>query len=52
MAIDIGIGIEKKDREIIARNLSKLLADTYSPYLKTHSFHWNVTSQMFNTRRI
>lgn len=47
MAIDIGI--TKKDREGIARNLSKLLADTYSLYLKTHGFHWNITGPMFNT---
>ena len=47
MAIDIGIS--KKDRESIAKNLSKLLADTYSLYLKTHNFHWNVTGPMFNT---
>ena len=47
MAIDIGI--TKKDREGIARNLSKLLADTYSLYLKTHGFHWNLTGPMFNT---
>ena len=47
MAIDIGIA--KKDREAIARQLSRLLADTYSLYLKTHSFHWNVTGPMFNT---
>ena len=46
MAIDIGI--TRKDREAIAKNLSKLLADTYSLYLKTHSFHWNVTGPMFN----
>ena len=47
MTIDIGIA--RKDRESIARNLSKLLADTYSLYLKTHNFHWNVTGPMFNT---
>jgi starvation-inducible DNA-binding protein len=47
MAIDIGI--TKKDRELIAKNLARLLADTYSLYLKTHSFHWNVTGTMFNT---
>jgi starvation-inducible DNA-binding protein len=47
MAIDIGIA--KKDREAIAKNLSKLLADTYSLYLKTHNFHWNITGPMFNT---
>lgn len=43
------IGIAKKDRDIIARQLSKLLADTYSLYLKTHSFHWNVTGPHFNS---
>ena len=47
MAIDIGIA--RKDREAIARQLSRLLADTYSLYLKTHSFHWNFTGPMFNT---
>ncbi|HEY0179462.1 MAG TPA: Dps family protein [Dokdonella sp.] len=47
MTIDIGIA--KDDRESIAKTLSKLLADTYSLYLKTHSFHWNVTGPMFNT---
>ena len=43
------IGIARKDREAIARQLSKLLADTYSLYLKTHSFHWNVTGPQFNS---
>ena len=47
MAIDIGIA--KKDREVVADHLSKLLADTYSLYLKTHSFHWNVTGPYFNS---
>src|ERR1051325_11507668 len=47
MAIDIGIA--KKDREQVAKHLSKLLADTYSLYLKTHSFHWNVTGPQFNS---
>ncbi|WP_250624089.1 Dps family protein [Pinirhizobacter soli] len=47
MAIDIGI--PKKNREDIAKHLSKLLADTYSLYLKTHSFHWNVTGPQFNS---
>jgi starvation-inducible DNA-binding protein len=47
MAIDIGIA--KKDREAVAGHLSKLLADTYSLYLKTHSFHWNVTGPHFNS---
>ncbi|MEO7072876.1 MAG: Dps family protein [Rhodanobacter sp.] len=45
----ISIGITKKDREQVARELSKLLADTYSLYLKTHSFHWNVTGEQFNS---
>ena len=45
----ISIGIAKKDREAVARHLSKLLADTYSLYLKTHSFHWNVTGPQFNS---
>ena len=39
----MNIGIAKKDRETVARHLSKLLADTYSLYLKTHSFRWNIT---------
>jgi len=47
VAIDIGIG--GKDREKIAAGLSKVLADTYSLYLKTHNFHWNVEGPMFNT---
>ncbi|HSN31242.1 MAG TPA: Dps family protein [Ideonella sp.] len=47
MAIDIGIG--EKDRAAIAAGLSKLLADTYTLYLTTHNFHWNVTGPMFNT---
>ena len=47
MAIDIGIS--EKDRSAIAGGLGKLLADTYSLYLKTHNFHWNVTSPMFQT---
>jgi len=45
----ISIGIAKKDRETVARHLSKLLADTYSLYLKTHSFHWNITGPQFNS---
>ena len=46
-AINIGIG--SKDRAEIAGGLSKLLADTYTLYLTTHNFHWNVTGPMFNT---
>ena len=45
----INIGINKKDRAAIAQGLSRLLADTYTLYLTTHNFHWNVTGPMFNT---
>lgn len=45
----INIGISEKDREAIAKGLSRLLADTYTLYLTTHNFHWNVTGPMFNT---
>jgi len=43
------IGISDKDRAAIAAGLSRLLADTYTLYLTTHNFHWNVTGPMFNT---
>ncbi|HWT29284.1 MAG TPA: Dps family protein [Methylophilaceae bacterium] len=43
------IGINEKDRKKTAEGLSHLLADTYTLYLKTHYFHWNVTGPMFNT---
>ena len=43
------IGISKKDREKIANGLSRLLADSYTLYLMTHNFHWNVKGPMFNT---
>ena len=42
-------GISAKDRAKIAEGLSRLLADTFTVYLKTHNFHWNVTGPMFNT---
>ncbi len=45
----INIGISEKDRAAIAGGLSRLLADTYTLYLTTHNFHWNVTGPMFNT---
>jgi starvation-inducible DNA-binding protein len=45
----INIGLSEKDRAAIAAGLSKLLADTYTLYLTTHNFHWNVTGPMFNT---
>jgi starvation-inducible DNA-binding protein len=46
---DINIGLSKKARKQIADGLSHLLADTYTLYLKTHNFHWNVTGPMFNS---
>ena len=45
----IDIGISEKDRARIAEGLSRLLADTYTLYLKTHNFHWNVKGPMFQT---
>jgi starvation-inducible DNA-binding protein len=45
----IDIGISKQDRAAIAAGLSRLLADTYTLYLTTHNFHWNVTGPMFNS---
>ena len=49
MTQQINIGISEEDRQQIAEGLSRLLADTYTLYLKTHNFHWNVTGPMFNT---
>ena len=49
MTQEIDIGISSQDRAAIAQGLSKLLADSYTLYLKTHNFHWNVTGPMFNT---
>ena len=45
----IDIGISKADRAAISAGLSRLLADTYTLYLTTHNFHWNVTGPMFNS---
>jgi starvation-inducible DNA-binding protein len=45
----IDIGLSEKQRGAIATGLSKLLADTFTLYLTTHNFHWNVTGPMFNT---
>lgn len=45
----IDIGISQAQRKSIAEGLSRLLADEYTLYLKTHNFHWNVTGPMFNT---
>jgi starvation-inducible DNA-binding protein len=47
--VKLNIGINDKDREEIAAGLSKLLADSYTLYLKTHNYHWNVTGPLFNT---
>jgi starvation-inducible DNA-binding protein len=44
----VDIGIDDADREIIVHGLSRLLADSYTLYLKTHNFHWNVEGPMFN----
>lgn len=48
-AASINIGISDKDREKIAKGLSGLLADSYTLYLMTHNFHWNVTGPEFNS---
>ncbi|MCS4308991.1 starvation-inducible DNA-binding protein [Rheinheimera pacifica] len=45
----INIGINEEQRKAIAGGLSVLLADTYTLYLKTHNYHWNVTGPMFQT---
>lgn len=45
----IDIGLKPQEREAIAHGLSRLLADEYTLYLKTHNFHWNVVGPMFNT---
>ncbi len=49
MKTQINIGINSDDRKAIADGLSHFLADSYTLYLKTHNFHWNVTGPMFNT---
>ena len=45
----IDIGISETDRAAIANGLARLLADSYTLYLKTHNYHWNVTGPQFNT---
>lgn len=47
--MQINIGIDDAQRKAIAQGLSVLLADTYTLYLKTHNYHWNVTGPMFQT---
>ncbi len=49
---NINIGIPEAKRKEVAGGLARLLADTYSLYLKTHNFHWNVTGPMFNTLHV
>ena len=46
---NVDIGIATDDRRRIAEGLSRFLADSYTLYLKTHNFHWNVTGPMFNS---
>lgn len=48
----INIGIGEENRKEISEGLSRLLADTYSLYLKTHYFHWNVTGHLFHSLHI
>ena len=47
--MELNIGINAEDRQQISAGLAKLLADSYSLYLKTHNYHWNVEGPMFNT---
>ena len=47
--MELNIGIDSADRKKICTGLSRLLADSYTLYLKTQNFHWNVTGPMFNT---
>ena len=49
MAAKIDIGIDERNRAAIADGLARVLADSYTLYLKTHNFHWNVVGPMFNT---
>jgi starvation-inducible DNA-binding protein len=47
--MEMDIGIPKKERKVIAEGLERVQADTYTLYLKTHFYHWNVTGPMFQT---
>lgn len=47
--MEINIGIDEKHREQIAHALSRVLADSYILYLKTHNYHWNVTGELFHS---
>lgn len=46
--MEVNIGISEEHREKIAAGLSKVLADSYLLYLKTHNYHWNVTGELFH----
>ena len=48
----VNIGIDNKSRQEIAGHLSRLLADSYTLYLKTHNYHWNVRGPLFNTLHV
>ena len=48
----VNIGIEEADRKAIAEAMSRFLADSFTLYLKTHNFHWNITGPMFNTLHV
>jgi starvation-inducible DNA-binding protein len=48
----INVGINDKNRKEIAQGLSRFLANTYTVYLKTHQYHWNVTGPMFQTLHV
>ena len=50
--MEINIGIPEKSRKDIAKGLSRVLADTYTLYTKTHNYHWNVTGPMFQTLHV
>lgn len=47
--MEINIGISNEHRKAIAEGLSKVLADSYMVYLKTHNYHWNVTGELFHS---
>ena len=50
--MELNIGISTEHRQKLADELSRLLADSYTLYLKTHNFHWNVTGPMFQTLHV
>lgn len=50
--MNINIGLPEEARQEIAHGLSKVLADSYTLYLKTHNFHWNVTGPMFTSLHV